>query len=476
VSVVLLRGDARHLPLPDESVDLIVTSPPYFGLRDYHDNGQSMAGQIGSEETPREYIAALLDCTREWMRVLKPTGSLFVNLGDKFSQRVQVRRSSHQPGMFPDKFPEFGETWAERSANGATRMPHQNVVDDGGTAVAEKSLIGLPWRYALACTDTLGLILRRDIIWAKPSGLPESVIDRCGTRHEYLFHLTKEPRYFSAIDEIREPHAEVSIKRAMPHRSAPAAGRRGAQIYNGQPEQTLSLNQMNHPLGKLPGSVWEVAAQPLIVPASLGLDHFAAFPLELPRRCILGWSPSGICTGCGEGRRPVVAGGRNGDGSKPHKAAQRVASFDWAAWKQSTPHVITGYACACTPYTDHPASDETATRRERAPEATRPQGTYGRKQAGEYDRVGPWREYHLDAWVAPPTRPAVVADPFGGTGSTALVADALGRTGLSFDLSADYCRLARWRTTDPAERAKALQVRKPPPVIDGQESLFEVGA
>ena len=85
MSVVLVRGDARELPLPDESVDLVVTSPPYFGQRDYRDNGQSMAGQIGSEETPREYIAALLDCTREWMRVLKPTGSLFVNLGDKYA-------------------------------------------------------------------------------------------------------------------------------------------------------------------------------------------------------------------------------------------------------------------------------------------------------------------------------------------------------------------------------------------------------
>lgn len=488
MSVVLLRGDARELPLADASVDLIVTSPPYFGQRDYRDNGQSMAGQIGSEETPREYLAALLDCTREWVRVLKPSGSLFVNLGDKFSQRVQVRRSSHQPGIFPGKFPEFGETWAERSANGATRMPHQNVVDDDGTAVAEKSLIGLPWRYALACTDGLGLILRRDIIWAKPSGLPESVTDRCGTRHEYLFHLTKQPRYFAAIDEIREPHAEVSIKRAMPHRSPPAAGRRNAHVYNGQPEQTLSLNQMNHPLGKLPGSVWEIATQPLTVPGSLGLDHFAAFPMELPRRIILGWSPPGVCVECGEGRRPVVAkpGLLGGDNNTERLVSGRyiASGFNggqkvWAE-RMARPDYITGYACACTPYADHPERRGKSFHNHSADAVAGQRADAAGRWARYVDELenprGPVREYGFADWNPPPTRPSVVLDPFGGTGTSALVADALGRTGISVDRSADYCRLARWRTSDPAERAKALQVPKPPPIIDGQESLFEVGA
>ena len=84
---IVLRGDAAHLPLPDASVDLICTSPPYFGLRSYTDGGEHYGGQIGSEATPREYIAALLDCTREWVRVLKPSGSIFVNLGDRYDAR-----------------------------------------------------------------------------------------------------------------------------------------------------------------------------------------------------------------------------------------------------------------------------------------------------------------------------------------------------------------------------------------------------
>jgi DNA modification methylase len=436
VSVILLRGDARSLPLPDESVDLIVTSPPYFGQRDYRDDGQSLAGQIGSEVTPQQYVGALLDCTREWMRVLKPSGSIFVNLGDKYSQRTQTRRSSHQPGIFPGKFEEFGETWAERAAKGATRMPHQNVISDDGSYVAEKSLMQLPQRYSIGCTDQLGLILRRDNIWSKASGMPESVTDRCATRHEYLFHFVKNPRYFAAVDEIKLPLA-------APERKAGASAFRARNAN--LPRSATGAYGGQNPLGALPGSVWEMAATPLVVPEQVaharccdgrkrdgcenGLDHHAAFPVELPRRAILGWSPSGICLECGEGRRPMVERelislrpgdepGRNTlNGEAVHGADRRAGTH------MVSHSTITGYACACS-----------------EPDA--------------------------------PTSPAVVLDPFGGTGTTALVADALGRTGISVDRSADYCRLATWRTTDPAERARAMQVPKPPPVPEGQASLF----
>jgi DNA modification methylase len=423
MSALVLRSDAAHLPLPDASVDLIVTSPPYFGQRDYRDGGASLAGQIGSEETPAEYIAALLRCTREWVRVLKPSGSLFVNLGDKFSQRIQVRRSSHQPGIHVGKFEEFSESWAERAAKGATRMPHQNVIGDDGGWVAEKSLMQLPARYSIGCTDQLGLILRRDIIWSKTSGMPESVTDRCHTSHEYLFHFTKEPRYFSAGDEIREPYQPQSVARTSRRYLA------GDSFSVGTPN-TLDPEQFCNPLGKMPGSVWEIPTQPLLVPAHLGVDHFAAFPCELPRRIILGWSPSGICLECGEGRRPQVLReigpdhqGRigtlhGGDRARIGHATERKM-LDGLALR-----TITGYACAC-------------------PSATAP------------------------------TRPAVVADPFGGTGTTALVADVLGRIGVTVDLGMDYSRLARWRTRDPAERARALGVPKPPPVLEGQGSLFD---
>ena len=426
VSAVILRGDARALPLPDESCDLIVTSPPYYQMRAYADGGERYEGQIGSEETPAEYITSLIACMRECMRVLKPEGSIFVNLGDKFSQRVQVRRSSHQPGIFPGKFEEFSESWAERSAGGATRMPRQNVVDATGHYVPEKSLMGLPWRFALACVDELGLILRRDIIWSKPSGLPESVNDRCRTSHEYIFHLVKQPRYYAAIDEIREPHQPQSIARSMRSRFAPDLSQTGVGSPN-----TLSPADSCHPLGKLPGSVWEIPSAPLTPPPHLGVEHFAAYPPALVRRIVLGWSPSGMCVECGEGRRPIsdreLTVNRKGRQSQRESCTtiNGGTAHQTLGWERIV--TITGYACTCP-----------------APEA--------------------------------PTRPAVVLDPFSGTGTTAMVADVLGRAGIGVERSQDYCRLAQWRTADPAERARALGVPKPPPVPQGQMDLFGGGA
>jgi hypothetical protein len=232
--------------------------------------------------------------------------------------------------------------------------------------------------------------------------------------HETWFHLTRQPRYYSAVDEIREPHV-------YPHdaRWERQAGGSYASHMNGH------INSPLNPLGKLPGSVWEVATEPLRVPEHLGIDHFAAFPSEWPRRIITGWSPPGICVECGEGRRPVV--GKSG--ARPVARAHRhLPGYRDPAGEgtRDMTYDVLGYACAC-------------------PEPTAP------------------------------TRPAVVVDPFGGTGTTALVASVLGRTGVSVDRSMDYSRLATWRTTDPGERARAMRVPKPPPVLTGQPSLFDTG-
>lgn len=322
MAAIILQGDARRLILPDESVDLVVTSPPYFGLRSYRDGGEHYDGQIGAESTPAEYVAALLECTREWMRVLKPSGSLWVNLGDKYAQ----------PGK------------GERTRHGTSgRVAHDPAVRRHVSAVGRsygapgKSLIGLPWRYALGCIDDLSLILRAEVVWSKPNGLPESVKDRVRRSHETWFHFVKHPRYFSAVDEIRKPHARTWV----PGRNGGTARSSLGGTMAGLPDAPA------HPAGALPGSVWEIATQPLKVPAYLAVDHFAAFPMEWPRRIISAWSP--------------------------------------------------------------------------------PSG--------------------------------VVLDPFGGTGTTTLVADVLGRIGISVDMSADYCRLAEWRTTDPKQRARALRTK-----------------
>lgn len=484
MSAIILRGDAAHLPLPDGGVDLIVTSPPYWKLRDYRDGGQSLDGQIGSEATPGEYIANLLECTQEWMRVLKPSGSCFVVLGDKYAQPGKGERNMQ--GVGGGIVHKVGVRQANVSATGI-----------GYDGYPGKSLLFLPERYRIGCVTELGLIARAKIVWSKPNPLPESTDDRVSVAHEDVIHLVKQPRYFAAVDEIREPHT-MRPQRRPNGRPEDRTPRQGQPRQSWPTAQRDELGVDGHPLGKLPGSVWEIPTAPLIVPDHVahahccggrkrlgcedGLDHFAAYPPELCRRIILGWSPSGICLECGEGRFPVsVQTSREPNDRLAIATRARTSTargthvgstLGYAA--ESADRRILGYACACSPYTDHPG---TAGRERSGQGYARETGrdAHPHGGVGTLPRTGPWREYHLENWAPPPTRPAVVVDPFGGTGTTSLVADVLGRAGITVDRSADYCRLARWRTTDPSERARALGVPKPPPVPEGQGSLFDMG-
>jgi hypothetical protein len=326
----------------------------------------------------------------------------------------------------------------------------------------------------------LGLILRAEIVWAKPNGLPESVTDRVRRAHEQVFHFTRQPRYYAAVDEIREPHAARSLER---YRLPYADGARyDAATQKASHAGTVDAN----PLGKLPGSVWEIPSAPLQVPARLGVDHFAAFPPALVRPLVLGWSPPGVCTACGQGRRPVVDREREtyyGDGRYRNGAQQVKDGAAMIGWrhdeKWGAQTTITGYACACTPYTDHPIDGSSGEGYNRPGEGidaghriTFPDTPGPPSRLGTRPKVSGGREYHFENWQPPATRPAVVLDPFGGTGTTALVASAYGRHGITVDLSAGYCRLAAWRVHDPGERARARAMPKPPPIPDGQEALF----
>jgi DNA modification methylase len=405
-SAHIIQGDARCLPLADDSVDLVVTSPPYFALRSYQDAGEHYAGQLGSEATPAEFVDALLEVTRECVRVLKPTGSLWVNLGDKYANPAPSGNTGKHHAGWKDRRDDYAKSGTL------------------GAGVKQKSLIGIPWRYALRCIDDLGLILRAEVIWSKPNGLPESVQDRVRRSHEQWFHFTLQPRYFSAVDEIREPQQSVGERHNGRSGWVNATGKPGGyEVTRGFTERALN------PLGKLPGSVWTVPTEPLQVPDHLGVDHFAAFPTEFPRRIIMGWSPSGVCAECGEGRRPVVAKEYEWLASRSESAISRRDAIlptqpghEWTSRQDRTARTeatITGYICACP-----------------EPDA--------------------------------PTTPAVILDPFAGPGTVPLVAKALGRTGIGVELSGDYCRLAEWRTNDPDQLAKAARVEKPPRQIDGQ--------
>jgi DNA modification methylase len=462
VTATILQGNALALPLDDNTVDLIVTSPPYFGLRSYQDAGEHYDGQLGSEATPAEFVDALIAATREMVRVVKPSGSIWVNLGDKYAEG-QRRLSSH------------GQSATGLASQHAARAAQANRVNNpiNESGIRAKSLIGVPWRYALACIDDLGLILRAEIIWSKPNGLPESVTDRVRRSHETWFHFTLNPRYYSAVDEIREEHAEAERNGRLTWEQRRAREDHAAR-YSDQNGHGGTAGMTQSPLGKLPGSVWTIPTQPLTVPPELGVDHFAAFPMEWPRRIVTGWSPREVCTVCGQGRRPVKTdtGQLYGQQYANHRRAAELIQehgFDlaalralgpskWERWKAKGSMGVHGADAALCERVD------------------RLLGGYAECAiVVAATKVMAFTGY---ACACPdttaPATPGTVLDPFGGTGTTALVAHALGRHGISVDMSADYCRLARWRTTDPNQLATAMQVDKPAKQIPGQEDLFTI--
>lgn len=265
--VTLHQGDALDVArtLPAGAADCIVTSPPYYGLRDY-----GTAGQYGLEATPADYVDTMRALFTELRRVLADDGTLWLNIGDSYSTYAGNR------GQSATGFSKNGPMPAAPSGAGLS-----------GDRPA-KNMLGIPWRLALALQDD-GWILRNAIVWNKPNAMPESVRDRLAGRYEHVFLFSKSPRYWFDLDPIREPHAEASIKRTAPHRSQPGkAAREGAGYAPGMAGHTMALNQMTHPAGRNPGDVWSIRTKPF--PGA----HFATFPIELPRRCIAaGCKPGG---------------------------------------------------------------------------------------------------------------------------------------------------------------------------------------
>lgn len=181
----IITGDALQSlkVMPDGSVDCIVTSPPYWGLRDY-----GHEGQMGLEPTPEAYVSNMVAVFREVRRVLKPTGTLWLNLGDSYAGYHGNKNAAYDA--------------APSNKGGYFENQRKTLVNHNG--IKNKDLIGIPWRVAFALQAD-GWYLRSDIIWHKPNPMPESVTDRCTKAHEYLFLLTKAERYFYDHEAIKEP-------------------------------------------------------------------------------------------------------------------------------------------------------------------------------------------------------------------------------------------------------------------------------
>ena len=251
--------------LEGQSVNCVVTSPPYFGLRDYgHD------GQIGLEASPDAFVARLVDVFREVRRVLRDDGTLWLNLGDSYAGGGTIGRNDTTLEALARRAERYGTGTGAGSAVGAsgTRKP---VAD-----LKPKDLIGIPWRVAFALQAD-GWYLRQDIIWHKPNPMPESVRDRCTKAHEYIFLLSKSERYFFDSEAMKEPSAN-------PER----AGKLERSFSTGKPDAVLRQDvgrAVMRTETRNRRSVWTVPTRPYKG------AHFATFPPDLIRPCILAGCP-----------------------------------------------------------------------------------------------------------------------------------------------------------------------------------------
>ena len=243
------QGDAldRLSEISDKSVQTCVTSPPYWGLRDY-----GIDGQIGLEATPEEYVQKIVEVFREVWRVLRDDGTLWLNIGDSYS------------GSGKGPAGNLGATHNERHLEHKTG----GIVPEG---LKPKDLVGVPWRVAFALQKD-GWYLRQDIIWHKPNPMPESVQDRCTKSHEYIFLLTKNSKYYFDNDAISEEANYKGVDRGG------SVSRYEQNNFGGDNKQYDRRNKR---------SVWSIS------PAIFKEAHFATFPPEIPEVCIKAGSSKG---------------------------------------------------------------------------------------------------------------------------------------------------------------------------------------
>lgn len=290
---MIINANSLHIPLANNSVQCVVTSPPYYGLRDYGNSNQ-----IGLEPTPEEYVANLVQVFQEVKRVLKDDGTLWLNIGDSYAGGAGRWGGEENLSGFQ-----------AASKGSVTQIQHTKKWEH--ETIKPKDLIGIPWMVAFALRSD-GWYLRQDIIWAKPNPMPESVKDRCTKSHEYIFLLSKKDRYYYDNEAVKEDSVdyEGSAKRYKTPFFVGNKHESGGYSTNGA-KHTAGIKEFYGKRNKR--SVWNVNVKPYKG------AHFATFPPDLIEPCILAGSKPGdmvLDPFCGSGTTVMVANkhGRNGVG------------------------------------------------------------------------------------------------------------------------------------------------------------------
>jgi DNA modification methylase len=405
VKATILTGNvlARIKEIPDETVQCVVTSPPYWGLRDY-----GHEGQLGLEPTPEAYVENMVAVFREVRRILKDDGVLWLNLGDSYC------------GYKGENYLKNPETSKLQSK---TTVPSSHSIGTPQTSgLKPKDLVGIPWRVAFALQAD-GWWLRQDIIWHKPNPMPESVTDRCTKAHEYLFMLTKSGRYYFDNQAIKEPLAEESVGRKKRQENLverTGLGTLGKQIERGvDPKHGyagLALARNGKTGYSEDGlrnkrSVWTIPTKPFRG------AHFAVMPEALCEPPILAsTSRHGQCRSCGANWVRVMEEGEI--------APRRT--------RDNTLGVI-------------PGRNRTS-RLQSVDMEAKPRTTIGWEPSCECDCTD--------------TEPNVVFDPFTGSGTVAVVAMRLGMNYLGVELNEEYVEIAKKRICDESPMFNEVEIIK----------------
>jgi len=389
----IIAGDCTEglRTLPDASVHCCVTSPPYWGLRDYgHD------GQIGLESTPEAYVARMVEVFREVRRVLRDDGTCWLNLGDSYNNA-----GSSKNGTGLDGKQRGGATGADGEC-GYKKRDLRHALK--GSGIKHKDLVGIPWRVAFALQAD-GWWLRQDIIWHKPNPMPESVTDRCTKAHEYVFLLTKSERYYYDAEAVSEATMESSLARSAAGFVTTERDKQteGVQIGAAKRQRYGLREAFVAKPTRNRRSVWTITTKPY------SGAHFAVMPADLVEPCIKAGCPEQCCSMCGAGYERITAKQKRFESGSGRSGNAIEGKQDLAASEtNSTPDIRMGPVVSVQ--------------------------TLGWAPACDCDASG--------------TTPGTVLDPFAGSGTTLAVAAELGRNGIGCELNPEYIQLAEQRIKD----------------------------